>query len=316
MSLDRILRIIRRSIWVVPITLLLIIAGCGKGNRQGAESVQAPAFLTAGETLLSLPRIPDTISSPDNQRSYISRHFWDALDFSRDPRSRDTAFMEQNFANFIPLMAMTDSASAAEAAGNLLNRASVAPEASDLLLHIIDKYLDDPNSPMRNEELYIHFLQYISADFHFDEIHKIKSKEKLEVAMKNRPGTVIPDIHLLTHGEKKVHLHDLLKASDNLVIFYDSDCSHCSDVIKYLRDTPAVSHCNVIAIDVAGNLNLWERKSGGLPSDWNVTYSLDAIEDDDLIVFHALPTFYLLDSGGRILMKDPTIAALIATISQ
>ena len=37
----------------------------------------------------------------------MARHFWDALDFRSDPLAVDTAFMEQNFANFISVLAVT-----------------------------------------------------------------------------------------------------------------------------------------------------------------------------------------------------------------
>ena len=56
--------------------------------------------------------------------AYVLAHFWDSMDFSDTSRSLDTAFMEQNFANFASLLPHVDADAVSAAAESVLKKAA------------------------------------------------------------------------------------------------------------------------------------------------------------------------------------------------
>lgn len=114
------------------------------------------------------------------------------MDFNDCRLSLDTAFMEQNFANFAALFDYADSAAMAHGASVLLDKAATSGEAFDFLNAIIDKYLYDPESPMYNEEYYTHFLRALLAGNRLDDAGRERARYRLETAMKTAVAPMPP----------------------------------------------------------------------------------------------------------------------------
>ncbi len=96
----------------------------------------------------------------------------------------------------------------------------------------------------------------------------------------------------------------LLGNEQNIVMFYDSDCEHCKELSERLAATPLADGVGVIAVDVAGDRQLWDEKKMSLPADWTVAFDLDNVEDRELFYLPALPTIYVVDNNGVIIAKD------------
>ena len=64
---------------------------------------------------------------------------------------------------------------------------------SGYFVGLFEKYLYDPNSPMRNEELYIPALEAMIASERLGEADKVRARYRLELARRNRPGTPATD---------------------------------------------------------------------------------------------------------------------------
>ena len=140
--------------------LSVLFAVCGNGGTaQPRDTAICDKIL--GDTLssreLPLPEIPSTLRSAPERAAYVVTHFWDDMDFRDTLCSRDTAFMEQNFVNFVALFPHAESTSLQPAVRNLMRRAEADPVAYTLLMEIAEKYLYEPVSPMLNEEYFIFF---------------------------------------------------------------------------------------------------------------------------------------------------------------
>lgn len=253
---------------------------------------------------LPLPEVPAGITEAGERARFVALHFWDGLDFRHDARSRDTAFMEQNFVNFIALLPYTSEEDAARAVDRLLDSAAADDKASSLLAGVADRYLADPNSPMRSEEIYMLFLRHTIESDKTDEARKARAEVRLEQAMKNRPGTKGANFRMLAKDGKATSLMAEVARDTTLVMFYDPDCAQCSEFTPELEKSEASRRFRMLAVDVAADRKLWEATRSKFPPEWEVAFAIDPVEDDEIYVIPALPTLYLIAPDGTIILKD------------
>ncbi|WP_290389828.1 DUF5106 domain-containing protein, partial [uncultured Duncaniella sp.] len=133
-----------------------------------------------------MPDVPDSLQSVEERAAYVVAHYWDAMDFTDRALSLDTAFIEQNFANFAAILPMSPPDDADRAVATLVSRAGADPEAFSLIASTAEKYLDDPNSPMRDEDMYILFLDRMAVDDLLGEAGRLQAAHRLAVASRNR----------------------------------------------------------------------------------------------------------------------------------
>ncbi len=132
------------------------LVGCGSS---GKDSAQSPLVEDSVEEVLTLvlPSIPSTISEPEDKAGFIAIHFWDNLDFSDEEKVSDIRFMEQNFVDYLsifPAVMATDRQAAFDV---LMSRSAVSPSARAMIVSFGEKYLNHPDSPMKNSEYYTDF---------------------------------------------------------------------------------------------------------------------------------------------------------------
>lgn len=287
----------------------LLIAACGGRTKSGIAEAMPATQLADGQ--LPLPVVPDSLTTPEERANFVSAHFWDAMNWQDRQLTLDTAFMEQNFANYLSILPYADEAAQRRSVASLLQSASADMEAHAFLAWVAEHYLEDPNSPMRSEDIYIVFLDEFVKSPLFDEAKKTRYEYQMERAMKNRPGAPAADFAMTDRDGKQLRL---LKAAaekeGTLVLFYDPECEHCKEILGEIANWQFPDQMQVLAIDVTGDAPRFERTKGNYPQGWRVAFATDPIEDDDLYSFPALPSIYLLDGEGRVILKDTSLRTL------
>ena len=259
---------------------------------------------------LPLPKVPMTLRDVSERADYIINHFWDAMDFGDTARSRNTAFMEQNFSNFISVFPFASEPAQQTAVGALLHKAEADSAAYVLLAGIAEKYLYEPNSPMLSEDYYILFLDRLVNSPILNSGSARRLRWQLEAANKNRPGMTAADFSYVTRDGSQGTLHGMRHGGDLLLIFYDPDCEHCKETMDRLQHDDRLGQMvadgtlAVLAIYSGDDHDLWVKTASSLPEGWTVGYEPGTMQEDGSYVLRAMPTLYLLDSSKKVLQKD------------
>ncbi len=151
----------------------------------------AACLSTADARELPLPELPAELTVPQERAGYLLTHFWEAADFYSHEEMSDTAFMEQNFANFLSVMPHASEQAQLSAFATLADKtAAASPEATDLVSYLADLYLYRQESPFYNEKLYMMYVGEMNRR-HPDDFRMAALKEQLA---KNAPGTKAFDL--------------------------------------------------------------------------------------------------------------------------
>lgn len=302
---------------VVTAAALLFISCSGHdANRRQQDTLSV-----AAAHRLAIPDVPRQIVEPELRAAYLARHFWDSLDFTDRSLTGDTAFMEQNFANYTAALSAAPRDSLKPALTRLMELAAADGAAIDMMAGTAAKYLYDYNSPLHDEDLYIAFADALVDSPFIPEIAKTRTRYLLDLSLMNRPGMKANDFeYRLTDGTR--HRLSDPSRSKTILMFFDIDCDVCAGIIAEMKadtrltDQIASGNLRVLAVYVAprhyesggnesatGTDSRWLRYAAdNMPPEWSVGKSLTDIED--LYDLRVLPVRYLLSPSGTVLQKD------------
>lgn len=235
------------------------------------------------------PTMPDSLKSADERASYLLLHYWDNFDFKDTLQLKDADNVEQGFVNYIDLLGNLSEAIRngklhthdnllQESVATFSNKAFATAPSKDKFQTLIEHYLDDPQSPVRNDRTYLLLLDGMKASPYFEEAEKERVAFKIKTKNKNLPGDIALNF---TFTDKEGKQHQLRDYSNQKVIlyFYDPDCENCH------------------------RISAWLDKQT-IPQEYTF---LNVLADDkmfDLYSLEAMPTIYLLDKGNKTILKD------------
>ncbi len=242
------------------------------------------------QSAFTYPQMPDTLRTVEKRAEYLALHYWDRFDFTDTLQLNNPDCAEQGFVNYIDLLARFQPTLAKESIHIFAPKAFGTQKAKEKFESLIEHYLDNPSSPMRNDRMYLLFLEQMSKMKAFDEIEKERLAFKIKSTNKNLPGDVALNF---TFKDKDGHSHQLRDYQDRKVIlyFYDPDCENCHRVTAWLNKQTIPEDITLLNI-----------------------HADDTVSDQYSI--RAMPTIYLLDKGNRVVLKDCTPESLLQVISQ
>ena len=216
---------------------------------------------------------------------------------------------EERFARFLLHIAQQTSAQQIEQIGELLTKAE-QNDATARFLTLAEKYLYDPNSPYRNDERYLLFLQYAATHQFADYTTNPRYQKHYTMVQKNRVGTPAADFPFTTQAGEEGHLYGV-QSPYILLFFHDPNCEECQYVKQQLESQHAhfaQKGVQVVAVYIDDEVEAW--KSASYPSAWLSVYAPE-IDQQDLYNIKALPTLYLLDTQKRVLLQDVRLEDVI-----
>lgn len=229
----------------------------------------------------------------------------------------DHGAMKRLMADVVKLMLRADRQSVDKALPILFAGIDGDSMAIELVSEYATLYLGNPASPVRNEDLYICFLESMLAADGLPDAVRLRAAESLRLASLNLPGSVATDFDFVSRDGRQQSLHGV-EAEQMLLLFYDPECPHCPDILERIADDHNINSAiadgslTVLAVYAEGKRDVWENSCGELPPGWIVGYDLSGILEHDLYNLPAMPIIYLLDRDKRVLLKDPDVRSLLS----
>lgn len=275
------------------------------------------------------PAIPDTLRSVEQRAGYLSEHYWDNYNFADTLLLKSKEVTEQGFVNFIDILNRfnLDNASKGVAHKDIaqkditrkditrkditqkdITQKDIAQKdiaqqgiacftrkafsnaaAKERFENLIEHYFEDQLSPVRNDRVYLIFLEEMKNSPCFDETEKERIAFKIKTTNKNLPGDIAINFKFKDENGKEHQLNDY-KNQKVILYFYDPDCENCHEVSAWLKQQT-------------------------IPADIKV---LKMVADNHISYMYSLknmPTIFLLDKENKVILKDCTAQELIENIS-
>lgn len=233
---------------------------------------------------------------------------WEGFAFSNQ-QAVESREVEERFARFLLGLEQQNPTQQAEQIGELLAKAE-QHNATARFLTLAEKYLYDPNSPYRDDEQYLLFLQYAATHQLADYTTNLRYQKHYAMVQKNRVGHKATDFPYITQTDEKGRLYNL-QSPYLLLFFHDPNCEECQYMKQHLESQHAYfaqKGVQVVAVYIDDKREVWQKAQ--YPSAWLSVYAPE-IDRQDLYDIKALPTLYLLDAQKKVIVKDGMIEHVI-----
>ena len=295
---------------ITMFAFMLLITAC---NGQQKNNKANPA---SGDKTFKLPEIPSVITSPSERAAYLVAHYWDNFNFLDTSLVHMPDISEQALCNYIDALRYGTAEDDSLSIMTMLHKAAADSTMYGYFVKLYEKYLYDPNSPQRNENLYIYVLRSMLAEPVLSPVNKIRPQSLLDLAVKNRIGSKATDFtYTLSNGSSKKM--SMLKTDYLFLYFYDPECENCKKVTEemkssnLLREAIATGKVKILCVYPDEDMAAWHRHLSNLPSEWINSYDHTiSIKNNQIYDLKAMPTIYLLNKDKIVLLKDCTLPEL------
>ena len=312
----------RISIILLAVT---VAAGCGQKKAERFTALPFPDIT-----------LPSMIQDQQDVAEYYALHYWDKMTDPERTYPSDSILVsgvrkddvEQKFANWLAVLDAVELGMAEKSVSRLYDRA-VACERKDsssnvfeTFTSLVEKYLYDPNSPLRNEDLYGPYAERLANCEFIDEGRRDAYAYDAKLSALNRIGTKAADFRFEDKNGKVRRLYDI-KADFTVLFFSNPGCEACKEIINSLREMPQIDflisarRIAVLNIYIDEDLEAWRSYMPIYPENWYNAFDPDfVIRMDQLYNVRAIPSLYLLDKDKTVIMKDAVTGNVIDFINR
>lgn len=252
---------------------------------------------------------PETLIQNDSLIRLMN-HWWDDYDFNDISLLSNNQESEQVFVDFIYQLPMLNSEQLGAVINNMLDKTSVNRSSFKYYTNMYKHYLNNPNSPLRDDVSYSAVLEYLISSDLTSDLEKESYRLELDLLNKNKPGDLSLDFTFVNIFGAVQNLYSV-DAPFKLLIFYDPNCHTCSEILKdvanslIINDRLSAKTIKVLAVMPWNDYTLWKKSQSEVPQKWiNGFDRYSTIIQDDLYSIQAFPTLYLLDDNHKVILKD------------
>lgn len=289
---------------------MFLLFSCTPQTKRGTGAV------ASAERHYSMPDVPSSLKEPAERARFVVAHYWERYDFDDTAVAQDSVYVEQAFVDYAAVLPLAGEEKASASIGQLLQRTEKT-EYRERLMELAKHYLGHPESPMRNEEMYVLFLNKYASLSSVPMEKRERARYMAGQLLKNRVGTMAADF---TYTDRKGNRNSLYRTESELTLlfFYDPDCENCHRIFTHLRGTNLLfgkSKLKVLTIYGDNDTARWKESRQPIPEGWTDVQSPE-IAAKQLYYIPATPSMYLLDKNKRVILKDPQPELLHKTLEE
>lgn len=306
---------------------LFLLTACGGGKKTPAP---APALRD-----FPMVEVPAMLEDPAERFRYAAERFWDAFTDTTRLYTCDSLTVngvprddvEYQMGMFATLLQQVDPAPSVRAMARLYDRidrfARKYPSSNvfDVLAELTRKYFYDPNSPLRDEQLYLPFVQRLGESDLVDSGLRTGYAWEARMCALNLPGTPAADFSFIDTEGRLRTLYGI-KADRMLLIFGNPGCAACVDLMEQMTSDPDIcaliqaGSLKVVDVYIDEEIDDWKAHKAEYPSVWINGYDhLGRIRGDLIYNVRAIPSLYLLDRNKVVLAKDAPVERVLEALS-
>ena len=297
--------------------VLLLLAGCGP--RKGKAPVSGPATRPFPSV-----EIPAMLDGPSGRSAYLLAHFWDRFTDTARAYACDSVTVngvpldevESQMGLFTTLLSQEDPDLGARAVTafydrlEAFQRADTASNMFSALVSLTGRYLYDPNSPVRNEAMYLPFVSRLAESDLVDPAYRKVYAWDARLCALNRPGTKAADFTFVDTKGRTRTLYGV-RSEYVLLVFANPGCAACRELTEAMASSPSITELissgrlQVVDVYIDDEIGEWKAHIADYPADWICGYDpAFAIRTDLVYNVRAIPSIYLLDAEKTVLLKD------------
>ena len=260
--------------------------------------------------------VPEIETSPNAYMEAMKTTYFDKIDFSNETL-RNSSFITDRVADFVFYLNFSDDEKTQqnlykEAIKKVLGKIKNQTYQKEIIEFIITQFEATKNLEIID---YLFENQYNKLPVNLQDA-KFK-KEKLAL-FATEIGRIAPDFSWTEKG-KKMQLSTLNDASEYVLVFWSTTCSHCLREIPqlhtYLRDKKNIK---VIAFALEKDATVWESFTKTNLFGWHNVLGLKKWENEVAKTYQIVstPTYFVLDKNKKIIAKPDEIDDVKAFFNQ
>ena len=313
--------------WIVLLLMQVVFACNNNKSIKNANNTVSAAVTNKNRTLVMPtppPMLPDSIS----RTNYMVAHYWDNFDFNDTTLIHEPDIKDRAVLSFLYGAQLVDKEKAVAAIISVFKKAE-AETTGRMYSYFVEKigeFLYEPNSVVRNEEIYIPVTEYIINSNKSDLAERERAKYMLALMMKNRIGEIASDFEYILASGQSASMHEL-KAPYTLLYFYDPDCSGCANSIEFVKSSGTAikraiqsNKLKVLAFYPDNDIEQWRNHLEEMPAGWITGYDRErTVKSESMYDLKGTPAIYLLDENKRVIMKGvpmPVVESYLAGVAR
>lgn len=250
--------------------------------------------------VFEVPVPPVMMLSVEERAEYMVGNYWNK--YSVDI---DSLALEQAFTDWAALCTSVPHSVSEK------SLVSVYEKDSLRVLPLARKYLYDPNSPYRDEDLFGVLAARVGGE-DYSRIARLCSL--------NAVGTVAADFLFEDARGRRMRLSEV-KADYTLLLFGNPGCHACKEIASYLEASGIIASAvdagivKVLDIYIDEDLESWREHLADYPRTWLCGFDpMLAVRDGGLYNIRAIPSLYLLDKDKKVVLKDAPVERVCARL--
>ena len=309
----------RTLTYSLAILCALVAAGCG-GRGNGKSAAFRP------HAFPPMPEPPAVIVEPGKKAEYVVSNYWN--DFLGQSYPCDSNVVngvladdvEKALGTYVTLLEKAcDIGFGRKAMAGFFGKVEkfqAADTSSNVFAFfekMVPKYLYDPNSPVRNEDLYLPYVSRLAASEYSDPDLKPSYSFEAGMCSLNMIGSPAADFTFTDLAGRRHTLY-AVKAETTLLFFTNPGCPACKEIIESLTSDESIAalvasgRLAVVNVYIDEELDKWREYASVYPKDWYNGYDQSYIIRSDVTYnVRAIPSLYVLDSEKKVNMKDAPV---------